>query len=187
MLTTLPGTSAYLGAAPQIASKAYLVAAGSVLSVEARHSAYIRASLSQLPFAQPQEIPLTPNEVFTLASPFIVSCPADNPTFPVRAYPALALGSTGNVTVGSTITVSTPGYVLQAAKEEAQLYASFASAGGPVYANLTRLASGVDYEVVIPEGVAGQNYLRFSNCGEAAELTADQIIAGPVVVEVSKP
>ncbi|SMR50757.1 unnamed protein product [Zymoseptoria tritici ST99CH_1A5] len=181
------GTSAYLGAAPQIASKAYLLAAGSVLSIEARHSSYIRSSLKQLPFPQPQEIPLTPNEVFTLASPFIVSCPSDNPTFPVRAYPKLVLTSTGPVTVGSKITVSTPGYVLAPVTgSNAPLFASFASAGGPVNAELTRMGNGMDYSITIPEGVAGLNYLRLSNCGDATHLSEDQILAGPVVVEITK-
>jgi hypothetical protein len=121
-----------------------------------------------------------------LAKPFIVSCPSDNPTFPVRAYPALAVTSTGPFVTGSTVTVSTPGYVLQAAHGPGQLYASFASASGPVYAPLTRLANPTEYSITIPAGVAGQNYLRFSNCNDTTALSADQIIAGPAVIEVSQ-
>ncbi|SMQ49774.1 unnamed protein product [Zymoseptoria tritici ST99CH_3D7] len=126
-------------------------------------------------------------EIFTLASPFIVSCPSDNPTFPVRAYPKLVLTSTGPVTVGSKITVSTPGYVLAPVTgSNAPLFASFASAGGPVNAELTRMGNGMDYSITIPEGVAGLNYLRLSNCGDATHLSEDQILAGPVVVEITK-
>lgn len=104
------GVSAYLGAAADIMSKSYLTAAGSILTVEARHSSYIRNALKESPFAQPFDAPLSYNEVYSLASPFIVECPESNPALPVKAFPKLALAAdtTTPVKSGDTVTLETP-------------------------------------------------------------------------------
>ncbi len=130
------GVSAYLGAAADIMSKDYLTAAGSILTVEARHSSYIRAALGEVPFASPFDVPLTFNEVYTLAAPFIVSCPSSNTKLPVKAFPTLTLDpkSPTNITAGTTITLLTPTYTVKAADGSSPIYAAFITVTGPVFA-----------------------------------------------------
>jgi hypothetical protein len=48
----------YLGAAASIADPGYLTAAGAILTVEARHNAYIRSQLNESPFPNPFDTPL---------------------------------------------------------------------------------------------------------------------------------
>ncbi|GAB7363207.1 hypothetical protein MBLNU230_g3489t1 [Neophaeotheca triangularis] len=180
------GVSAYLGAAQQIMNKDYLTAAGSILTVEARHSAYIRAALEQIPFPSPFDAPLTPNEVFTLASSFIVTCPPSNPGLPLKSFPKLAVTSTGTVTSGSNITVETQGYTLAPKDAHAGLFAAFVSVTGPVYAPLQAEADGRTFQVTVPDGVNGQSYLLFTSCDEG-NVNDASTVAGPVVVEVSNP
>lgn len=127
----------YLGAAADIMSKNYLTAAGSILTVESRHSAYIRAALDEIPFPAPFDAPLSYNEVYTLAAPFIKSCPSDNPPLPVKAFPTLAFDASKNpktVSAGTTITLSTPDYTVKAADGKSQIYAAFITVTGPVFA-----------------------------------------------------
>lgn len=161
-------------------SKEYLTDAGSILTIEARHSAYIRAALAESPFPQPFDDPLDFDEVYTLAAPFIVSCPSSNPPLPVKAFPMLALGTTGTIKTGTVITLETPGYVL---KGDAPLYGAFITVTGPIFVPATKTSGG--FTVAVPSGVAGQSYVVLTACNET--VTDDTVAAGPAIVEVSFP
>lgn len=72
------GVAAYNGAGQYIASADYLLLAGKIVSVEARHAAYIRDLLSNGSFADSSVVDsngldksMKPREVITAASPFI--------------------------------------------------------------------------------------------------------------------
>jgi hypothetical protein len=159
-------------------NKDYLTAAGSILTVEARHSAYIRASLKEAPFPQPFDVPLTFNEVYTLAAPFIVSCPTTNAALPVKAFPTLTLSTSGTITTGSTITLLTPGYKFVSGG--GPIYGAFITITGPISCIATPVAGG--FTVVVPAGVKGQSYVVLSGCDKF--INDDTVVAGPAIVEI---
>lgn len=177
------GVSAYLGAAADIMSKTYLTAAGSILTVESRHSSYLRQALSQSPFPQAFDAPLSLDEVYSLASQFITSCPPSNPPLPVKAFPLLTLDSKTPmpVTTGATVTLLTPDYVLQGAKQDTPIYAAFIAVTGPTFVPATRVHGG--FAVEIPEGFAGQTYVVLTGCKDA--VTDETVGAGPAIIEIS--
>ncbi|KAH8706044.1 ferritin-like domain-containing protein [Talaromyces proteolyticus] len=170
------GVSAYLGAAASIANKAYLTAAGSILTVEARHSSYLRAIAGEVPFAQPFDDPLDLNEVYTLASSFIVSCPSSNPSLPVKAFPSLTVSSTGTLNAGSQVVLATSSN----AQAPSKVYAAFVTVTGPVFTTVT--PSGGGYSVTIPSGVMGQSYIVLTSSN--GTVSDENIVAGPSVIEV---
>ncbi|KAJ5618465.1 hypothetical protein N7528_007108 [Penicillium herquei] len=168
------GVSAYLGAAASIANKTYITAAGSILTVEARHNAYLRAALGQ-PFDNPLDL----NEVYTVASPFINSCPSTNPQLPVKAFPSLTMVPTGNVMNGSTATlVAGTGFN---ATGTSNLSAAFITVTGPVYAPLKSTGNS-QFVVTIPGGVEGQSYVVLTS--SMSGVSDDNILAGPAIVQV---
>lgn len=166
-----------------IANKQYLTAAGSVLTVEARHSAYVRSSLAQSPFPQAFDNPLSVNQVHTLAAPFIKSCPPTNPPLPVKAFPSLSVATPGPIKTNNTIVLRTSGYVLAdpSATNSTQLYGAFLTVTGPVFVNTTRVTGG--YSLVVPPGVNGQSYVVLTACNE--KVTDATTAAGPAIVEIS--
>jgi hypothetical protein len=85
------GVSAYLGAAAAIVNKSYLTVAGSILTVESRHSSYIRAALKESPFPKPFDTPLDFNDVYSLAAQFITGFAPGDPALPFKAFPAITL------------------------------------------------------------------------------------------------
>ncbi len=73
------GVGAYFGAAPIIFNSGYLAAAGSILTIEARHAGYLNVLLNDIMtqnvFGKDQdfEMPLTQQQVVKLAGPFITN------------------------------------------------------------------------------------------------------------------
>lgn len=171
----------YLGAAAEIVKPAYLTAAGSILTVESRHSAYLRSELNQSPFPQPFDNPLDFDEVYTLATQFIVSCPNSNPALPFKAFPSLSvLSKSSPIKCGDTITLLTPDYILAPADGEAPLYAAFITVTGPIYADATPCDGG--FSVVVPDGINGQSYAVLTGCKDS--VTDETIAAGPAIIEI---
>lgn len=175
------GVSAYLGAAASISDKDYLTDAGAILTIEARHSSYLRAALAQSPFPQPFEDPLTFDEVYTLASQFIVSCPSTNAALPVNAFPTLTLATNGTISSGDTITLLTPGYSLEAIDGETPIYAAFITVTGPLESPVTAIDGG--FTTVVPAGINGQSYVVLTACTD--QVDDSTVAAGPAIVEIT--
>lgn len=103
------GVSAYSGAATSVSDPNIITAAASVLSVEARHASYLRSGIGGIPYASPFDVPLDFNQVYSLASQFIVSCP-DSVLAPLglQGFPALSTNNTGQIRANDMITLSAP-------------------------------------------------------------------------------
>lgn len=85
------GTSAYLGGAPLLQDKDILTTAGAILVTEALHTSQQRLAVGEVPAPTDLGTPIDANSIFTLASGFIVECPADNTPLPFTANPGLAV------------------------------------------------------------------------------------------------
>lgn len=179
------GVSAYLGAAMNITNPGYLTAAASILTVEARHNAFIRGNLGQSPFPQPFDVPLDFDQVYSLAAPFIVSCPSSNPTLPVKAFPAftLAADTVSPVPQGTEVKFT----VAKGTTVPAEVYVAFPLVTGPVFVKGS--VSGQTVSAKIPSGgmtgPSGQSYAVLTSSNSS--LTDDNTIAGPAVVPVLAP
>lgn len=92
------GVGAYLGGAALIDDVVILEAAGSILTVEARHQTVLNILSGASAVPSPFDIPLTPSEVLALAGPFISGCDLGIP-----ANTPLVITNTGTVAPGTKL------------------------------------------------------------------------------------
>lgn len=164
-----------------IMNSTYLTDAGSILTVESRHSSYLRAGLKEAPFPSPFDVPLDFNEVYTLAAPFIVQCPADSPMLPVKAFPMLSVcpAQMSGVKTGDMVTFDAKEMI---PSDKTDVTGAFITVTGPVFTPITIAPDRMSVMAEAPPGVKGQSYFVL-NMGTDM-VTDDTVVAGPGIVEI---
>ncbi|KAJ7023294.1 ferritin-like domain-containing protein [Mycena alexandri] len=166
------GVSAYTGAAQFITDKKYLTAAASVLSTEARHASWVASAVNKYAgWSGALDVPLDPNQVYSIASAFITSCPSTNPSLPFQAFPSLTVTTT-RYSPGKTISLEyTPA---TAVADGTPLYVAFFTGLSVEYTPLT------DNKVVIPADLVGQVYAVVTTSNDT--VADGNTIAGPAIL-----
>lgn len=173
------GVSAYLGAAQLVSDAGILTAAGSILTVEARHQTLSRTLLAQVPVPQAFDAPLTPRMAASLAIPFITSCP-EGSNLVIEPFPTLTqvLPEAGAaVAIGAQMR-------FESEAMGGATHCAFLSGGlpgGAVFAELDGEGA-----CVTPQNVAGISYVALVNDAPLSGVVVEEsIMAGPVAVVVS--
>ncbi|KAJ4367421.1 hypothetical protein N0V83_007003 [Neocucurbitaria cava] len=163
------GVSAYLGAAPLVNSSDVLAAAGSIVTVEARHQAFIRIAAGAEPVPAAFDTALGPRAVFTLAAQFITSCP-EGSNLNIQAFPAISLQNPEQATVGQALTLADPSQPAGAS------FCAFVAPGGNQF---VPIANG---GCMVPQNLAGEVYMMLT---KSQSVVDTEVLAGPSVIQPS--
>ncbi|CAA9958456.1 hypothetical protein CFE70_001991 [Pyrenophora teres f. teres 0-1] len=163
------GVSAYLGAAPLVNSSDVLSAAASIVTVEARHQAFIRIASGAEPVPAAFDVALGPRAVFTLAAAFIKSCPTGS-NLNIQAFPAIALQNPEKATVGQNLKLADP------AQPAGASFCAFVGPGGNQFTPIT------DGNCMVPQGLMGEVYMMITKSKSIADA---DVLAGPSVIQPS--
>ncbi|CAK5281050.1 unnamed protein product [Mycena citricolor] len=159
------GTSAYLGAA-HFLTDTTLTEAGSILATEARHAAWLHSAvLKQEPWSGAYETPLDLRQVFSLAVPFITSCPSSNPALPLMAFPTLKFTGPKNGAVTLDYQTNQTGDAFLA------LFTGVNTLFAPI----------VNKTAKLPSNLQGTVYAVVSSNGSA--VSDDTTLAGPAIMQ----
>ena len=165
------GVSAYAGAAQYISDGSYLTIAATILSTEARHQAWQSSAVSNAqPWSSAYDTALGLDMVYTIASAFITSCPDSNPALPVKSFGALTVA---NGMVGETATFTFD----NSAQGDAVEYAIFYNGVGTAAVQLD-----ANHMAMVPAALQGISYVLISTAATAADVTTDNIVAGPAFI-----
>lgn len=195
MITSV-GIGAYLGGAELLTDDPVLeVASASILTVEARHDAYLRVGVGASPFPTSFDTALTAVFAYNLAQMFIVECPQQ---LPLPILPKLTLESP---TPPSNLQPPTPaGTLLKFTYDPSTFFVKVAP-GTPLCIGLINMVTNITYTEVtscgtgcatipVPEGAAGAAFAVLTTFPTADALTEDQLssfgtLAGPAEVILS--
>ncbi|KAF4594740.1 ferritin-like protein [Ophiocordyceps camponoti-floridani] len=186
------GVSAYLGAAASVSSKDYLTAAGSILTVEARHASYLRSVLHQVPAPTSYDTPLGFNQVFSLAAGFTTFPPGTK--VPFKAFPPLAASSfhrDGKFCSGQSFVtfknINNPrnSKIFAVLYSGQQTYYVPATPTGPTTYRIRM--PGDNFAYAGEPAPAGQVYAILSTAdGKGSKASDDNTLAGVAILEVSR-
>jgi hypothetical protein len=165
------GVGAYLGGATLIDDPVLLDAAGTILTIEARHQTVL--NILNLGSAIPQsfDIALSPSEVLAIAGGFISGCDLGIP-----ANPSLSITNTGTVTTGTQLTFSS-----QAINGSTDgLFCQMMVGGQP-----TSIPLPID-QCVVPDGINGPVAIFITSDGQplvnnVVDRATTQLVAGPTM------
>ncbi|OAL50736.1 hypothetical protein IQ07DRAFT_436378 [Pyrenochaeta sp. DS3sAY3a] len=163
------GVSAYLGAAPLVNSSDVLAAAGSIVTVEARHQALIRVLSGAEAVPAAFDTALGPRAVFTLAAQFIRSCP-EGSNLNIQAFPSIALQNPEQATVGQNLALADP------AQPAGASFCAFVAGSGNQFSPIE------NGNCVVPQGLQGEVYMMIT---KSQAITDSEVLAGPSVIQPS--
>lgn len=163
------GVSAYLGAAPLVNSSDVLTAAATIVTVEARHQAFIRSASGAEPVPAAFDTPLGPRAVFTLAAQFISSCPQGS-NLNIQAFPSIALQNPEQAAVGSNLKLA------DAANPAGAQFCAFVAPGGNQF---SQISGG---NCVVPQNLSGEVYMMIT---KSQSVVDTEVLAGPSVIQPS--
>ncbi|CDW98728.1 hypothetical protein [Sporisorium scitamineum] len=173
------GVSAYLGAAQNVMNKTVLETAGSILVVEGQHQSYLIAQSDEGGNAIPGALstPLDFKQVYSLAAPFIASCPS-NASLPITAFPTLSLtggADNGSFTSGQQVTVSyDAANTTSSSSSSNQTYlAVIQGVTGPQFVSL----NGSGSQVTLPANLTGGQIYAVVTSSNSS-VTDDNTLAG---------
>ena len=168
------GVGAYLGGSVLIVDKNILVAAASILTIEARHQSFLNVLNGANAIPQAFDIALKPEQVLALAGGFIEPGGCD---LGIPPNPALAISNTGVIAPGTKLT-------FQSSVLENPLQPGL-SCQMITGNNVSALSFPIE-ECVVPSGINGPVVIFITN--DPAPLDADVvkqkssiIIAGPTI------
>jgi rubrerythrin len=164
------GVSAYLGGAALIDDRQLLVAAGTILTDEARHQTVLNMLNGGVAIPTAFDVALSPSQVLAIAGPFISGCDLGIP-----ANPVLKVTNTGTVAPGTALTFDSPAL---AGLDRATLSCQMMTGG------VANAAVFPIDQCVVPQGLEGPVYIYVTNSTQPL-LNSQQnqnvgsIVAGP--------